>query len=249
MKKILLFSLMAITLLCVTSCSKKKEKRSAPVDSDYQQGSNASSDGEEIINWTNEQGCICVLFGEGFNDNEVYTEMLNRLSSTYGLDENGGLLYPVLFPDDLKNKISNLYSYLNDVDLRGLILLGAPEGTHLQLAKFMDADGGRTFPVFSFFPLDDVLGQECTCDFVLEYERSAQEQVDSTEVEHKIDKGAEDIAFKAVRYMALLNGPLPMNDNLREHIQNIVGEDTPIKRYVDHDTGIQSMNHYVLEKK
>ena len=48
--------------------------------------------------------------------------------------------------------------------------------------------------------------------------------------------------------MALLNGPLPMNDKLREHIQNIAGE-AVIKRYVDHDTGIQSMNHYVLEKK
>ena len=92
------------------------------------------------------------------------------------------------------------------------------------------------------------MGQEYTCDIVLEYERNAQEQVDSTEVEQKIDKDAEDIAFKAVRYMALLNGPLPMNDQLREHIQNIVG-DKQIKRYVDHDTGIQSMNHYVLEQK
>ena len=174
--------------------------------------------------------------------------MLNRLSSVYGLDSNGGLLYPILFPDDLKGKIGNLYSHLNGVDMRGLILLGAPAGTHNQLAKYMDQDGGRNFPVFSFFPLDDVLGQEYTCDIVLEYERNAQEQVDSTEVEQKIDKDAEDIAFKAVRYMALLNGPLPMNDQLREHIQNIVG-DKQIKRYVDHDTGIQSMNHYVLEQK
>ena len=248
MKKILACSLMALMLFGFTSCSKKKEKRSAPADSDFQQGTNVSSDGEEIVNWTNEQGCICVLFGEGFNSGEVYEEMLNRLSSVYGLDSNGGLLYPILFPDDLKGKIGNLYSHLNDVDMRGLIMLGAPAGTHNQLAKYMDQDGGRTFPVFSFFPLDDVLGQEYTCDIVLEYERNAQEQVDSTEVEQKIDKDAEDIAFKAVRYMALLNGPLPMNDQLREHIQNIVG-DKQIKRYVDHDTGIQSMNHYVLEQK
>ena len=215
MKKILACASIALMLLCVLGCSKKKEKRIAPSESEFSQGSGSSQDEEEIINWTNEQGVIGVLFGYGFND---------------------------------KSKISNLYSHLKDVDLRGLILLGAPDGTHLQLAKFMDADGGRTFPVFSFFPQDDVLGQECTCDFVLEYERNAQEQVDSTEVEHKIDKDAEEIAFKAVRYMALLNGPLPMNDQLRDHIQNIVG-DKQIKRYVDHDTGIQSMNHYVLEQK
>ena len=248
MKKILFCSLMALVLLGITSCSKKKEKRAVSSDSEFQQGTNVSSDGEEVINWTNEHGGICVLFGEGFNSGEVYEEMLNRLSSTYGLDENGGLLYPVLFPDDLKNKISNLYSYLGDVDLRGLILLGSPEGTHLQLAKFLDDEDGRSFPVFSFFPLDDVLGQEYTCDFVLEYERTAQEQVDSTEVEQKIDTDAQDIVFNAVRYMGLLNGPLPMNDNLRDNIQKIVGE-RKIKRYVDHDTGIQSMNHYVLEQK
>ncbi|MBP5751301.1 MAG: transporter substrate-binding domain-containing protein, partial [Treponema sp.] len=104
MKKILACSLMALMLFGFTSCSKKKEKRSAPADSDFQQGTNVSSDGEEIVNWTNEQGCICVLFGEGFNSGEVYEEMLNRLSSVYGLDSNGGLLYPILFPDDLKGK-------------------------------------------------------------------------------------------------------------------------------------------------
>ena len=248
MKKIIVYSLMAIALLCITSCSKKKEKRTVSADSEFQQGTNASSDGEEIINWTNEQGCICVLFGEGFNSGDVYEKMLNRLSAVYGLDENGGLLHPILFPDDLKNKIGNLYSYLKDVDMRGLILLGSPAGTHDQLAKFQDEEGGRTFPIFSFFPLDEILGQEYTCDFVLEYERSVQAQVDSTEVEQKIDTDAQDIVFNAVKYMGLLSGPLPMNDSLREHIQNIVGE-RKIKRYVDHDTGIQSMNHYVLEQK
>lgn len=248
MKKILACASIALMLLCVLGCSKKKEKRIAPSESEFSQGSGSSQDEEEIINWTNEQGVIGVLFGYGFNDKVFYDQAIERISSVYGLDEDGGLVYPVLYPDDLKSKIANLYSHLKDVDLRGLILLGAPDGTHLQLAKFMDADGGRTFPVFSFFPQDDVLGQECTCDFVLEYERNAQEQVDSTEVEHKIDTDAEEIAFKAVRYMALLNGPLPMNDQLREHIQNIVG-DKQIKRYVDHDTGIQSMNHYVLEQK
>ena len=248
MKKILAFFLMAAALFCLTACSKKKERRAVSVEPEFQQGANSSSDGEEIVNWTNEKGCICVLFGEGFNSGDVYEKILNRLSSTYGLDENGGLLFPILFPDDLKGKIGNLYSHLNDVNIRGLILLGAPAGTHNQLAKFYDEDGGRKFPIFSFFPLDDALGQEYTCDFVLEYERSAQEQVDSTEVEHTIDSDAEEIAFRAVRFMASLSGPLPMDDKLRESIQNIVG-DGVIKRYVDHDTGIQSMNHYVLEKK
>ncbi|MBO7638108.1 MAG: hypothetical protein J6S91_03940, partial [Treponema sp.] len=128
MKKILAFFLMAVALLCLTACSKKKERRLAPVEADHTAGNGASSDGEEIVNWTNENGCICVLFGEGFNSGEVYEKILNRLSSTYGLDENGGLLLPVLFPDDLKGKIGNLYSHLNDVNVRGLILLGAPAG-------------------------------------------------------------------------------------------------------------------------
>ncbi|MBO4319050.1 MAG: hypothetical protein J5857_01100 [Treponema sp.] len=248
MKKILMAALAALMILSVLGCSKKKEKKTNTVSSGSSQSASNNSDGEEVINWTNEDGVICVLFGYGFNSDESYTDVLNHLSSVYGLDENGGLLYPVRFPDDLKNKIGNLYSYLSDVNIRGLILLGAPEGTHLQLLKFQNEDGERDIPIFSFFPQDDALGQECTCDFVLEYERNAQEQADSTEVENKIDKDAEDIALRAVKYMALLNGPLPMNDKLREHIQNIAGE-AVIKRYVDHDTGIQSMNHYVLEKK
>lgn len=198
--------------------------------------------------WHSDEGVICVLFGYGFNNEDFYTDALQKLGSEYGLEENDGLICALLYPDDFKGRISNLRSLIEEKTLRGLIILGAPEGTHNELARIQeDWDENVPYPVFSFFPRDDMLGQESTCNFVLEYARSVEDEALSTEIHQEIDETAENIVIRAVRYMAELPGPLPPDKDLHSHVQAIAGS-TTIHRYTNRETGIQSINHFIMEQ-
>ena len=93
-----------------------------------------------------------------------------------------------------------------------------------------------------------MLGQESTCNFVLEYERSIEDEALSTEIHQEIDETAENIVLRAVHYMADLPGPLPLDKDLHSHVQAIAGS-LPIHRYTNRETGIQSINHFIMEQK
>jgi hypothetical protein len=244
MKRLIYFALSILLIMIFPACGKKTQ---APVE---QETVSVVTEGIEAApHWTNEEGIICVLFAYGFNTPEFYAEATEKLGSIYGVDPEGGLLYFLQYPDDLKSRINNLYSMLDGKKIRGLIVLGAPEGTHYVLARFQDAyEGGRPFPVFSLFPQDNVLGQESTCDFVLEYETSVEEESVSEEITQEIDENAEAVVIKAVAAMADLKGPLANDSNLHQYVQNMVGE-TLVQRYTDRETGIQSSNHFVMERK
>ena len=119
-------------------------------------------------------------------------------------------------------------------------------------------------------PQDDVLGEEFNCDFVLEYERSSKLGEEEAEVK-TIDKNAEQIVLRAIRYMedipddrydsvkmatntkkaGMPNGQarnsIFADEDLHTHVQSIVGE-KKVRRYVDGETGIQSINHFVIEQ-
>ena len=203
--------------------------------------------GQEV--WHNEEGVICVLFGHGFNDEHFILDATQKLSSEYGLEEDGGLVFLLSYPEDFKGKISNLHSLLDEKVVKGLIILGAPEGTHNELAHIEeDWDENVPYPIFSFFPRDDMLGQESTCNFVLEYARTGTEDDSLFQEEHEgLDATAETIVIKAVRYMAELPGPLPPDKDLHSHVQAIAGN-IPVHRYTNRETGIQSINHFVMEQ-
>ena len=209
---------------------------------------------ETIAKYSPESGLICVLFGYGFNSQEFYDDAIEKLSKRYGLADNGGIILPVSFPAAVKGRISNLYDIINERDIKGIILLGAPDGTHKTLGRLKDdwkeeeATGHEVpYPVFSFMPQDDILGQESNCDFVLEYEQNTVLTEEDENINIIIDETAEEIVMRAVRYIEELPAPLPHDTNLYSHVQAIVGE-KKVRRYTDGETGLQSINHFIIEK-
>ena len=49
--------------------------------------------------------------------------------------------------------------------------------------------------------------------------------------------------------MLLFEKPLKSNSELRIHVNNIAGANYKIKRYVDPETGLSSINHFIIENK
>ncbi len=94
-----------------------------------------------------EDGEVCVLFGYGFNSENFYSQVIHNLDTLYGLEENDGMILPVIFPNDIK-KISLLRDMLNERNIRGVVILGAPEGTNSVFARLQDEyDGKIPYPV------------------------------------------------------------------------------------------------------
>jgi len=194
-----------------------------------------------------EDGEICVLFGYGFNSPNFYSAIIQNLDSLYGLESNGGIIMPVIFPDEIK-KISLLREMLDERNIRGVVILGAPEGTNYVFARLQDEyDGKLPYPVFSLFPQDDILGQESTCDFVLEYERKAEEESMEEQILQQIDSDANEIIMRAIAFALNCEEPLSPDTSLHEFVQEIVGKRKVI-RYTDSETLIPSSNHFVIER-
>lgn len=239
--------------LCLAGCS-KNNKQPANGEDKIELEIKESNTAKKTRNWPPHEGVICVLFGYGFNDSAFSTSVTQALAAKYGLEDEGGLIWPLLYPDDFKKggtgRISELYTMASEKKIKGILLLGAPENTNATIARLQDDwDGKIPYPVFSFFPQDDILGMESTCDFVLEYERSAKEETNSEETTQQIDKSIEQIIMNAVRYMSDLPGPLPKDAKLHEHVQQIVGKNRKVRRFVDGETGLQSVNHFVIERE
>src|SRR5574344_1171281 len=241
-------------LFLTASCSKsEKQIINSEGALDIQPKETSQKESKTTKNWNNSDGVICVLLGYGFNDKTFDEETFTNLSNEFGLEQNGGLICPLVYPDDFKKgnsaRISELYYMINEKNIKGILLLGAPENTNSVLARIQDDWNGKPpYPVFSLFPQDDVLGMEATCDFVLDYERSAKEDVLNEETTLSIDKNIEKILINSVRYIAELPASLPLDKDLSTHVQQIVGEDKKVRRFTDSETGLQSMNHFVIEK-
>ncbi|MGN0729833.1 hypothetical protein [Treponema sp.] len=238
--------LLALALF-FTGC-KEKTRTAAKTNSDYIieiQPRETSQNVQRKSLWTNEEGVVCVFFGYGFNIPEFTENALNSLEKKFGLAENGGLILPVIFPDDLHGRISTLRDILEKNRVRGVVLLGAPENTHIPLAKIKeDWNGNLPFNVFSLFPQDDVLGQEFTCNFVIDYEFNEGIQFGDASVQGEW-KDALELFMSAVEYASLLPFSLPLDSELYFHVQSIAAK-RKIARYVDSETGIQSRNHFII---
>jgi len=196
---------------------------------------------------------ICVIFGYGYNDKAFYDSTVEQFREKYGIEAEGGLIMPLLYPDDFKHggtgRISLLPEIIKDKGIGGIILLGAPENTHNALADIRSSYGGNPpFPIFSFFPQDDILGMEYASDFVLE---NAQLPSDSTlpqeEQNQKLLKKVSSLLDSSIQYMAHVGIPLRHDENLHARVQTIVGNFGKISRYVDSESGLQSINHFVLD--
>ena len=245
-----LAAVLFVLLACgITGCSKKDGQNGGEdkIEKEINDGT------EKTHKWPQSNGVICVLFGYGFNDENFYSQVSEALASKYGLESDGGLIWPVLFPDDFDKggagRISELYDFVTEKKVKGILLLGAPENTNAAIAHLQDNNGGKlSYPIFSFFPQDDVLGMESTCDFVLDYERSAKEEENNEETTQQIDKSIEQIILNAVRYMSDHPTPLVQDAKLHDKVQQIVGKNKKVRRFVDSETGLQSFNHFVIER-
>ena len=247
-KGILICACIALTAFVLTAC-KKEEQVSLPQDGALVLTPElVETPQTDLPQWTESQSVICVLFGYGFNNSFFYDDAIVRLEKQFGLEQENGLVWPVLYPDDVKNRISNLYDMINARNIKGIVLLGAPENTHFMLARLQEFwDNDMPYPVFSLFPQDDMLGMEATCDFVLDYERTAEDEADTKEMEQTIDKTAEDILVNAIKYISELpeRAHLPADEEIHAHVHQIVGK--PVRRYTDSVTGLQAINHFVME--
>ncbi len=240
-------SLCIITM--VSSCEKLQSKNpSQPVKE------TETEPIAEEIKYNPEDGLICILFGEDFTTESFYNDAINKLADKYGLKDEGGIILPIKYPDDVKSRISNFYDVITEHKIKGIILLGAPEGTHKALYRLRskpseDEEPPYSNAIFSLMPQDDILGQESTCDFILEYERNSAD----TDIENEISitpqlaETAENIVIRAVRYIEENPLPLQPTTELREHVQAIVGA-KKVRRYTDPETGIQAINHFVIEQ-
>lgn len=211
--------------------------------------------------WHPSEKKICVVFGYGYNEKEYVQKIVDELSKKYGLDDGsdeGGLIFPLVFPDDFPmGRISRLPSLVDDRELEGLIVVGAPENTNYAIAKLEDEYSSQEnmipYPVYAFFPQDDVSGIEATANFVvdraLEGSGSSEDSTNKEEVVQTQVKDLDKILYNAIEYMLLTQAPLPGNEDLLAHVKRIVGKNYKVSRYVDAESGLQSINHFVIEEK
>lgn len=197
---------------------------------------------------------ICVVLGYDFNDKEKADKMIAMLSDRYGLAEDDGLIYPMIFPDDFKANGRTYYTNLslalqNDIpNLIGVIILGAPENTHIALSRNQDYWNSKVpYPVIALFPQDDVLGLESTCSIVLDKGQAANFNGEVLEEETigAVIPEAPEILCQTIDYILTLEGPLPRDKSLSNHVLCML-KNHQVHHYCDPETGLQSINHFVL---
>ncbi|MDE5580257.1 MAG: hypothetical protein K2I95_02400 [Treponemataceae bacterium] len=242
------------------SCQKKSAKNESPlVPLDFISEKNLASD--SIPAWHHSLKKICVVFGYGYNEKNYVQGIVESLAKKYGLDDgtpDSGLIFPLVFPDDFPGeRIARLSSLIGERELAGLVIVGAPENTSYAIAHLEDEWDLREnmipYPVYTFFPQDDIAGIEATSNFVLDHalegsgsmdDESNKEEVSQTQIS---DLGA--LLDRAVEYMLLTECPLPPDENLLSHVSRIVGKNHKVSRYVDAQSGLQSVNHFLIEEK
>lgn len=248
MRKYFLF-VCVIFIILFSSCSQKKKNtlNEDSINITLESSNSEFSSSPQTWHITNKR--ICVIFGYNFNSEEIYTPLLENLSKKYGLDENGGLILPLIYPESFKHGVkgysSDLFSILNDdeIEFSGVIILGAPEKTHQALARLQDKWNEKIpYPIIALFPQDDILGLEFACDIVIDQEGNFSD----LEEEHsqnipQIDKILEE----TVDYVVALKSSLPRDISIQTHVQQMY-KNRNVRRYLDPESGLQSINHFVL---
>ena len=177
--------------------------------------------------WHISDEAVCILFGYGYNDAAFVASMTETLSAKYGAASDGGLILPIVFPDDFKRDSRSIAAELpllvGEKKLRGVILLGAPENTHFGVAHLQDRyDGVFPFPVFSFFSQDDVSGTEGTADIVLDKAQEAGiDGIIKNESEQVFIKEVPDFIRRSVDFMLAVDGALAKNNDLLVYLKKL----------------------------
>ncbi|MBR7064480.1 MAG: hypothetical protein IKI31_04980, partial [Treponema sp.] len=209
---------------------------------------------EPTQTWHVGNECICILFGYGYNDKDFVESVSAPLYEKYGKEEDGGLIKILVFPDDFKKGSKSIAAelplHVGTKTPRGVITLGAPENTHFGLAHIQDTLPANLFvPIISFFPQDNVIGIEGTSDIVLDKVQNTngiEEEIVEPESSQVFVKDVPLFVERSVSYCLSLDVPLSKNADLLNHLKAIVGN-KKIDRYVDPETGLPSVNHFVLQ--
>lgn len=198
---------------------------------------------------------IALVLGYGYNKPEEAGKIISTLNKNYGIEtpEKKGLVSVYTYPDDFlvsgKPRISKLGDLISGKDLIGMIIVGAPEGTHLALSKIEDASETHSvnYPVISLFPQDDnFLGTESTATFVLDYAHKTA-TIDS-EVTDFIPNFSPDLLLSnTIQAILNLKEPLKPESDLLKFVQGLTGKNRIVRHYVDSETNLQSINHFVFE--
>lgn len=243
--------------LLTLSCSNKKAKDVS--QGDFLQISLSSVAPDSVPEFktqtrhlTNQK--ILVFFGYNFNSDETYNTLLKILEDNYGLDENDGVICAIRYPDSFKHSIKSFYSELTSIltsaseNYAGVILLGAPENTHIALSRNQDFwDQQVPYPVISLFPQDNVLGLEAACDYIIDKSNSIQlhEDIENEEEEVTTIEHFPEILMNTIDYILDIGEPLPIDKNLEAQVFQIYKSRT-FHHYVDSETGLQSINHFII---
>ena len=107
-------------------------------------------------------------------------------------------------------------------------------------------DGKIPYPVFTFFSQDDVLGAESTSDFVLDYAHKTN-SIDGEVTDFIPDFDASLILTNAISEMIELREPLKPDSSLISFVKKLLEKNRKVVHYVDGETGLQSINHFVFE--
>lgn len=259
-----IFTLLSLNLFFLFSCKKQNQEidTSNVIDLIITDSSESEiSHTPSKSNITNKR--IIVVLGYGYNEEHISEKIINKLDQNFGLDKNGGLIYPVIYPNDFRmngrSYVSDLTSLITNFekDLSALIILGAPERTHIALARIQDSwDMQTPFYMVTMFPQDDVLGIEATCDFVLESTQNDLLNADLTSTQNiteesilKYDNKTEEILIDTIEYLSILKEidfSFQKDNSIYSHVSQML-KNNSVTPYVDPETGISSINHFIVQ--
>ena len=246
--------LISLTALSLISCSKKETYNFSDTNmvSLYEAGTDSQELTKKTQLWHKSNDCVVILFGYGYNDKEFVTKTQEELFPKYGNYYENGRLLTIVFPDDFKHGTrtysTNLANILNDKEVSALIILGAPEGTYKSIARLQDSyEGTLPFPVISFFSQDDVLGMEYSSDFLLDKtQKASMNGIIELESDQEKVESISEILDKALFLADISEAPFAKNENLLEIVKMVAGN-LHISRYTDPETGLISINHFVID--
>lgn len=233
-KKITVLVLLLFFAVILLSCTKKETSESSaasPVP-------NTATDNSPVVKKA------AVLYGYGFNSPEFVADSQEYLKKFFNIEGSKEIIKPLVYPDDFMSgkriRISRLADYLEDPEIEGLILLGAPEDAQRPIATMQDK--GWDKPVFSIvvtsdFEEDNALGIEYVSSFVIE-----QSDVHKTIPAQDIF----DIQAEALKWISS-DVKFKKDNELKAQVEQLLGSNWKLTYYTDIDTGIRSLNHFFIE--
>lgn len=250
----LIFLSVFCALFVAVSCSRFPDGGLARKRGAENSSGEIDSDGQQL--WEPTERRVCVLFGYGYNATEEVSAIMQTLSQKFGASSEGGLIMPIVFPDDFRRDTravpSDFYELLSECKenytLSGIILLGAPERTNQALSRLQDTyEDGQPFAVFSFFSQDDVAGMEATADIVIDKAQvHGEEEMLEAEYAQDIETDIAELLLTAVQFVLDSGGSLPKDSSLLDYVQDMMGQHE-VSHYIDSGTGLRAINHFVFD--